>query len=368
MAKQDCQITLLDHTGTPTLYHPETNADQVVTGSTQRVPKISQITNWEDRNTEVINARKGERDLKTKIDNIDTSLQPLNLLNSIKGVDGTGTGLDADKVDGKDVNDAVLDSNTLWTATKINSELKKKLDANQVTSSPEPNKLLLLGGDRKLATDLKGNADTATRLSSPVKISLTGDATGSFSISGNGESISSSVVVVDDSHNHSKITRGDKSIEAGKSNIADFKVSGRALSSIDEDGNFTGSAKKVGGLSVSDELETGALWTCDRISKELGKLKKELQGEMKIEDDQGIIRLGALKVRYGSIALGGARTQQSIEFEESFSKVLFSNYSLETSDASLNCVKLPGETEAGLRFLLSKPPLDGSISWFVVGI
>ena len=140
------------------------------------------------------------------------------------------------------------------------------------------------------------------------------------------------------------------------------------LSSIDEEGNFTGSAKKVGGLSVSDELETGALWTCDKISEELGKLKKEFQDGVKIDQEQGVIDFGAMKIRYGNITLGASRTQHSVEFEEPFSTVLFSNHSLETSDVSLSCVRLPGETTTGLQFLLNKPALNGNIIWFVVGI
>lgn len=368
MAKQDCQITFVDHTGTPQLYHPETNADQVLTGLTYRVPQISDITNWSDRSAELINARKGESNLRTKIDNIDKALQPTALLNSIKTVDGTGTGLDADKVDGKDVNDEARDTNTLWTAQKIYTELGKKVNSTEVVSEATPNKILLLNSASKLVADVQGNSDTATRWNSPVSITFNGDVAGSVSLSGNEGSASVDLQVLNDSHNHKNLTQSVNTIEAGTVNIADFKRDGSVVSSIDAEGNFTGSAKKIDGKAVSDELETGVIWTCDKITEEINKVRKEFEEGAKINEEDGTIDFGSLKVKYGTIELGVTRSQQSVQFKEPFQKVLFVNHSLETSDVSLACVKLPGEDTAGLQFLLNKPALNGKIIWFVVGM
>ena len=368
MAKQDCQITFLDHSGTPQLYHPETNADQVVTGERYRVPEISDITNWSDRSAELINARKGESNLRKKIDNIDKALQPAALLNSIKEVDGSGTGLDADKVDGKDVNDDARDTNTLWTAQKIYTELEKKVNSTEVVSEATPNKLLLLNSQRKLEADVQGNSDTATRWNSPVRITFSGDVAGNISLQGDENAVETSLTVIDNSHNHGKISKGSNTVETSSdANIADFKKDERVLSSIDREGNFTGSAKKIDGKAVSDEEETGVLWTCDKIISEMDKLKALFSEVVQVEQEERTITCGSLKIKYGAVALE-TRTQLSVEFEEPFETVLFSNHSLETSDISLNCVKLPGEDTTGIQFLLNKPALNGKIHWFVVGM
>ena len=53
------QIIDVVETGQETVLHPETNADYVTTGTTYRVPKIADITDWTNRSKELIEARKG---------------------------------------------------------------------------------------------------------------------------------------------------------------------------------------------------------------------------------------------------------------------------------------------------------------------
>lgn len=368
MAKKDCQITLLDQSGRPTLYHPETNADQVRTGETYRVPEISKINNWDERSSELINARKGESSLKAKIDNIDTALQPSNLLLSIKRVDGAGSGLDADTVDGKTVNDEDTTTGSLWTANKIRLELNKKVDDTEVALRATPNKILPLNSSSKLEADLQGNAETSTRLKSPVEINLTGDVVGEFSLQGTEGTISVETRVDNYTHTHSKIENSGKAIEVGSENLVDFKTDGEIISSIDAEGNFSGSADKVNGVSVGDELITGSLWTSGKITEELDKVKQLFKDGVKVEQEQNLIEMGVLKIKYGEVALPLDGTTLALDIEEPFETMLFNSFSIETTDASLSCVKAPEETPQRITYILNKPALNGKLHWFAVGL
>lgn len=60
-------------------------------------------------------------------------------------------------------------------------------------------------GDASWATDISGNADTATKLATARTISLTGDVTGSGTFDGS-SNLSITTAVSDNSHNHNSIT------------------------------------------------------------------------------------------------------------------------------------------------------------------
>lgn len=73
MAK-NFQITTVNSSNQVSVLHPETNADQVFTGTNTRVPTIVQIDNWNAKSQEVISARGGKASLKDNIDALNVSL------------------------------------------------------------------------------------------------------------------------------------------------------------------------------------------------------------------------------------------------------------------------------------------------------
>ena len=179
MAKK-FQITRVDTNGTVSVLHPETNADQVVDGSVNKISKKTEVSDWNAKSREVAEARLGKTTLKEKIESIDTALEPINILTALKTVDGSGSGLDADTVDGRTVDDTKATSSNLWTGQKVANELGKKLNTTEITKIAQAEKVLRLNSEAKLEADVKGNADTATSWRKPSTITLAGDVSGNF--------------------------------------------------------------------------------------------------------------------------------------------------------------------------------------------
>ena len=101
---------------------------------------------------------------------------------------GSGSGFDADTVDGKDVDDSKTDITSLWTASKITAQLALKINNTSAVTTATANKLLYLDSNAKLPTSITGNADgnaaTATKLATARTISISGDGTGSLGFDG----------------------------------------------------------------------------------------------------------------------------------------------------------------------------------------
>ena len=74
------QIIDVIETGQETVLHPETNADYVETGAIFKVPKIVEISDWNNKSKEIVDARKGQSSLLAKINLIDTALRAENIL------------------------------------------------------------------------------------------------------------------------------------------------------------------------------------------------------------------------------------------------------------------------------------------------
>lgn len=170
---QKFQMVQIDSNGSAVVFHPETNADQVLSGTTNKVPTVANINDWVAKSSEVVAARKGQASLKAKIDLIDNALVASQLLTSIKTVDGSGSGLDADTVDGKNVDDASTASTAIWTASKTMAELNKKVNTLDVVTTAVPNKILRLDATGKLKADLIGNAIGASGLIRDGSMSIT---------------------------------------------------------------------------------------------------------------------------------------------------------------------------------------------------
>lgn len=69
-------------------------------------------------------------------------------------------------------------------ASTITNLIANKLDKTEVVPTKTPNKVLRLDGNGDLITDLKGNADTSSKLQNPFTLSLEGLASGNVSIDG----------------------------------------------------------------------------------------------------------------------------------------------------------------------------------------
>ena len=257
------QIIDVIETGQETVLHPETNADYVETGTMFKVPKIVEISDWNNKSKEIIDARKGERSLLDKINSIDTALLADNLLQKIKSVDGTGSGLDADLLDGRTVDDNALDTNTLWTSLKTNTEINKKISLTEAVASPTPYKILKMDKNGHLPTDITGNAITADRFKNPITINFTGAVQGNVRLTGNGETRDVNLTVEDNSHAHNKL-EGDTSVYSNvKDTEADlflFQAGGITKATIDNKGNFSGGADNIGGYKVNNYDEK-SIWT-----------------------------------------------------------------------------------------------------------
>ena len=365
---QKFQITRVNTSGTITVLHPETNADQVVDGSTNKISKKTEVSDWNAKSQEVAEARLGKTTLKEKIESIDTALEAKNILTALKTVDGSGSGLDADAVDGRTVDDTKATSSNLWTGQKVANELGKKLNTTEITKSAQAEKVLRLNSEAKLEADVKGNADTATSWLKPSTITLAGDISGSFSIAGNENGpISVAAQVKDDSHNHSYMVKGANRLEIGTNHIVDFKKTGTILSAIDTNGNFTGSAAKVGGYKVDNSVMGESIWTSGKIIEAITDLVDD--AETKIDTDKQTIQIGnLLKIKYGTVDISNLSTV-SITFDEPFQMVLFDGNSLESANTDQSCTKKNGTlTTRGVQYALNKTATKGTLTWFVVGV
>lgn len=367
---QNFQMTEVSSSGVVNVLHPESNADQILVGLTYKVPTIVNIDDWIARSKELIDARKGKTTLKAKIDEIDKALEPAQLLASIKEVDGSGSGLDADYVDGKTVDDTSIANTSLWTAKKINDELGKKVNSIDIVKIATPNKLLLLNAEGKLVVDVVGNSNTSTSWKKATKVQLSGDVAGSFTMQGNEtNTINLATEVKDDSHNHTAMTNGGNSIIVNTTDIAQFKKGSTILSKIDSTGNFTGSSNKVNNLSVNDSVNTGALWSNDKIIEELNELVKTI-GKSTLDEVNGTIVLSDLiTIKYGIVDIS-RKTKVDVVFSSPFKgKVLFDGYSIATSVSSFVCYKKIGSTtKTGITYDFNQAGTDGTLTWFAVGI
>lgn len=358
------QIVQVLEDGRIMVYHPETNADLVKMGEIYKVPKITEIEDWIEKSKEIVDARKGKSNLLAKINSMDTSLEASNLLIALKTVDGAGSDLDADKVDGRNVDDLQNTVENLWTAYKTNSELIKKLSSSEVVTSPEPNKILKLDGNSKLPCDITGNSNTATSLKNAIRVNLVGDVTATFNIKGNeaNNSLDVSVEVKDDSHNHTSISFGNSKAMMSGTGIIDFIKNGVTLSSIDKDGNFTGSSQKLNGKSINDEAISDSIWTSGKILTELAK------DRISISESKNEIQLGKdIVIKYGTIVLGSGTTH-AINFNGAYSRILFDNFNIESADLELKVNKVvDGTTNTKIEYISNKVA-TGKLNWFAVGI
>lgn len=118
---------------------------------------------------------------KTKLDGIEAGATgdqtASEILTLLKTVDGSGSGVDADLLDGQE-------GAYYLNASNINTGTINDLYLPDTITS-----------------DITGNAATATKLATARTISLTGDVTGDVSFDGSGN-VSITAVVADDSHNH----------------------------------------------------------------------------------------------------------------------------------------------------------------------
>ena len=361
---QKFQITHINTSGNVSVLHPETNADQVLDGSINKISKKTEVSDWNAKSQEVAEARLGKTTLKEKIESIDTALEPINILTALKTVDGSGSGLDADTVDGRTVDDTKATSSNLWTGQKVANELGKKLNTTEITKSAQAEKVLRLNSEAKLEADVKGNADTATSWCKPSTVTLAGDVSGSFSIAGNeGSPINVATQVKDDSHNHSYMVKGANRLEMGTNNIVEFKKTGEILSAIDINGNFTGSAAKVGGYKVDNSGVGEAIWTSRKITEVITDIGA------KVDTDRKTIQIGnSLKIKYGTVNIANL-SSVSITFDEPFQMVLFDGNSLESVDTDQFCTKKSGTlTTRGVQYTLNKTTTKGTLTWFVVGV
>lgn len=361
---QKFQITHINTSGNVSVLHPETNADQVLDGSINKISKKTEVSDWNAKSQEVAEARLGKTTLKEKIESIDTALEPINILTALKTVDGSGSGLDADTVDGRTVDDTKATSSNLWTGQKVANELGKKLNTTEITKSAQAEKVLRLNSEAKLEADVKGNADTATSWLKPSTITLAGDVSGNFSIAGNENGpINVATQVKDDSHNHSYMVKGANRLEMGANNIVEFKKTGDILSAIDANGNFTGSAAKVGGYKVDNSGVGEAIWTSRKITEVITDIGA------KVDTDTQTIQIGnSLKIKYGTVNIANLSTV-SITFDEPFQMVLFDGNSLESVDTDQFCTKKSGTlTTRGVQYTLNKTATKGTLTWFVVGV
>ncbi len=333
------QIVNVNQNGGTTVYHPETNADFVRSGSEFKVPAILNINDWIRKSSEVESARKGKESLKDKIDEIDGKLEAQSLLNAIKTVDGAGSGLDADRIDGKEINDALINDMSIWTSVKTKTELDKKVDKTDISTTSAANKILRLNDQGLLPASITGNAVTANRLLNPRTINLTGDVTGSFEFNGS-SNVSFDVEVKDNSHSHSSLSsaREDGVLleNTNSGSAASFVVNGEVVAKVLEDGTYSGSATSINNISVDNLSENNSLWTSDKI---ISSIENELMQYTVIDDD--LVTVGPIKIfsRELDVEPGAVQTELIINSELMGAKTLMESYIVISEDTSLSCVK-----------------------------
>lgn len=121
--------------------------------------------------------------LDSRVDVVD--FNSTNILNLVKAVDGAGSGLDADTVDGFSTNSSNVGS------TIVLRDASGNFSAGTITAN--------LSGS---ATSCSGNSATATKLATARTITLSGGVSGSTSFDGTGN-VNISSTVANDSHYHS---------------------------------------------------------------------------------------------------------------------------------------------------------------------
>ena len=360
------QIIDVNENGAEIVLHPETNADYVETGTIFKIPKIVEISDWNNKSKEIVDARKGQSSLLAKINLIDTALRAENILKVLKTVDGSGSGLDADLVDGRTVDDDALDNNSLWTSLKTKAEINKMVAKTEVVSVATPNKILQLDNKGMLPTSITKNAATATRLENPVTINYTGDVTGEVSFVGNGETRSVDLQVKDNSHKHNKLeadTTTYSDVSDTEVNLFEFKSKNQVRSYIDKDGNFSGGADNIGGYKVNN-FDQNSIWTGEKVQE---AIEAELQTYAQKIDD--VVTLGPVTFMSGSIPITGVGTVVINPPQEIREKILTESYIIVSNDKTMTYVKDPLSDNTSIRINLNKlGPANATLSWYITAI
>lgn len=396
--------------GSVTLFHYQTDADIVVDGASKRVPTNIEATKWNATSLEVNNARTalggttyGSLDLR--LEKIETDVRPGNLLEALKTVDGSNSGLDADLVDGCGVNDASASSPTvLWTSNKIKAELDKKVNDTEVATVATANKLLKLNQSGLLPAGVAGNASTATKLATARTISVTGDATGSASFDGS-TNVGITLNIGDNTHNHSGISRSGTTTAENLSptgNIIDFKQAGVSKSSIDANGTFTGKAAtatklattrtisltgdvsgsfnfdgsantsavvnvgSIGSKTVNDAGTTNtSLWTAAKVLSALGG-----NAITASKATNGYVKIAGLTIQWGVADLSNV-TSKVVTFPIAFTSAPYSvTYSDSGTDFAWLVKRMPTvtNTTTEMTFICNKSKAASLVSWVAIGI
>ena len=149
--------------------------------------------------------------------------------------------------------------------------------------------------------------------------------------------------------------------------IVEFKKTGAIISAIDANGNFTGSAAKVGGFKVDNSTTGETIWTSRKVSEAIADLADDIGTN--VDTDRKTIKIGnSLKIKYGTEDISNLSTV-SITFDEPFQMVLFDGNSLESVDTDQFCTKKSGTlTTSGVQYTLNKTATKGTLTWFVVGV
>lgn len=396
--------------GSITLFHYQTNADIVVDGASKRVPTNAEATKWNATSTEVNNARTalggttyGSLDLR--LENIETNVLPANLLTAIKTVDGSGSGLDSDLVDGCGVNDSSAASATvLWTSNKIKTNLDAKVDDTEVSTVATANKLLKLNASGLLPAGITGNAATATKLATGRNISLSGDATGSVLFDGT-SNVAISVSVGDNTHNHSGVSTNGTTIAENLSlsgDIINFKQAGVSKSSIDANGNFTGRAatatklstpkeisffgdvdgafafdgsgnattslvvNSIGGKTVNDTSTANtSLWTAAKVISAIGG-----NSITSSKATNGYVKVAGLTIQWGVADLSNV-TSKVVTYPVAFTSAPYSvTYNDIGTDFTWLVKRMPTTTNTTTQMTLicNKSKADSLVSWVAIGV
>ena len=150
------------------------NAEATISGI-----KASNVPVTASGNLTSTNVQSALEELQSDVDTrlVASTYTASDILTKIKTVDGTNSGLDADKLDGND-------SSYFLNATNLNTGIINDDRLPDIISS-----------------NITGNANTATKLQTARVIELDGDVTGSISFDGS-SNVSILSTVVDDSHNH----------------------------------------------------------------------------------------------------------------------------------------------------------------------
>ena len=142
----------------------------------------------------------------------NSSYTATDVLNKIKTVDGSGSGLDADTLDGQQASAfypasgvstfgaALIDD---ASASAARSTLGLGTAATQNTGTGA-GAIPIRDGSGNVPGNVTGNAATATKLASARTINITGDGSGSATFDGSGN-VNIPLAIGDDSHNHTSV-------------------------------------------------------------------------------------------------------------------------------------------------------------------